>query len=107
MSYAQTVGVGGGGKCRVYYSTKFKRKVVEKTVGPSFLRMKEANSARLTTLINDYSNSELTLKKEMIFMLFTQVAQLDCCVQILDFSSNPFKIIMEYCEGGDLRKVLD
>ena len=107
MPYAKTVGAGGGGKCRVYYSPKFKRKVVVKTVGDNFIRTKEANRARLTTLINDYSHNENLLKKEYVFMLFTQIAQLDCCVKILDFSSNPFKIIMEYCEGGDLRKVLN
>ena len=107
MSYAKTIGAGGGGKCRVYYSPKFKRKVVEKTVGQSFFRTKEANRTRFTTLIKDYSHNETLLRKESIFMLFTQVAQLDCCVKILDFSSHPFKIIMEYCEGGDLRKVLD
>ena len=56
MPYAKTVGVGGGGKCTVYYSPKFKRKVVEKTVGPNFLRTKEANRARLTTMIRDYSH---------------------------------------------------
>ena len=46
MSYAKTVGVGGGGKCQVYYSPKFKRKVVEKAVGPNFFRTKEANLIR-------------------------------------------------------------
>ena len=107
IPYAKTVGEGGGGKCKVYYSPKFKRKVVEKTVGPNFLRTKEANRARLTTMIRDYSHNENLLRKESMFMMFTQVAELDCCVQILDFSSNPFKIIMEYCEGGDLRNVLN
>ena len=42
----------------------------------------------------------------MVFMLLTKVAKLYCYVEILGFSDNPFKIIMEYCEGGDLRKVL-
>ena len=107
MSYTKTVGSGGFGKCRVYYSPKFKRKVIEKRVGPSFLRLKEANRPRLTTLIKNYSHNEDILKKEMVFMLLAKVAKLDCCVDILDFSSNPFRIIMEYCEGGDLRKVLD
>jgi len=36
-----------------------------------------------------------------------KVAKLDCCVQILGFEFNPFRIIMEYCEGGDLRMKLD
>jgi serine/threonine protein kinase len=107
MSYAKTVGVGGGGKCRVYYSEKYKRKVIEKTVGPNFLRTKDANRARLTTLLRNYSHNEDSLKKEMVFMMLTKIAALDCCVEVLGYSSNPFKIIMEYCEGGDLRKVLD
>ena len=72
MSYPKTIGAGGVGKCRVYYSEKYKRKVVEKTVGLSgFIRTKEANRARLTTLINNYSQNEAVLKKETIFMLFT------------------------------------
>ena len=105
--YSKTVGKGGGGKCRVYYSEKFKRKVVEKTVDDSFLRTKEGNRTRLKTLLKDYTDNETLLKKEMIFMLLTKIAQLDCCVEILDFASNPFRIIMEYCEGGDIRKILD
>ena len=40
-------------------------------------------------------------------MLLMKLAQLDCCVQILGFANNPFRIVMEYCEGGDLRKILD
>ena len=35
------------------------------------------------------------------------MAKLDCCVEILEFAENPFRIIMEYCEGGDVRKILD
>ena len=103
----KTVGLGGGGKCRVYYSEKFKRKVVEKTIDDSFLRLKEGNRTRMKTMMINYTNSELLLKKETIFMLLTKVAKLDCCVEILDFAENPFRIIMEYCEGGDVRKILD
>ena len=103
----KTIGSGGGGKCRVYYSEKFKRKVVEKTIGDNFLRTKEGNRTRLKTLLTNYTDNEVMLKKEMIFMMLTKVAQLDCCVEILDFASNPFRIIMEYCEGGDIRKILD
>ena len=105
--YSKTLGCGGGGKCRVYYSDKFKRMVVEKTVNDTFLRAKEGNRTRLKTLITNYTNDEVILQKEMIFMLLTKIAKLDCCVEILDFASNPFRIIMEYCEGGDLRKILN
>ena len=106
-SFAKTVGTGAFGKCQVYYSEKYKRKVIVKRVGPNFLRTKDTNRARLTTLIKNYSQSEIMLKKEMIFMMLTKVGKLDCCVEILDFLDNPFRIIMEYCEGGDLRKILD
>lgn len=107
MSYHKTVGYGGCGKCRVYYSEKYKRKVIEKEVGTNFLRMRSENTTRLTTLIKDYKSNENLLKKESVMMMLTKIAKLDCCVEILDFGGNPFKIIMEYCEGGDLRKILD
>ena len=104
---SKTVGSGGGGKCRVYYSEKFKRLVVEKTVNEKFLKVKNKNNSRLKTLLTDYTDSEKLLTKEMIFMILTKIAKLDCCVEILDFASNPFRIIMEYCEGGDIRQILD
>jgi len=103
---SKTLGLGGGGKCVLYYSEKFKRLVVEKTVGEKFLRTKEENRTRFKTLITN-ANAEIFLQKEMIVMLLTKIAKLDCCVEILGFESNPFRIIMEYCEGGDIRKILD
>ena len=107
MSYAKTVGSGGFGKCRVYYSPKYGRKVIEKVVGPNFIRMREGNQARFTTLLKDYKRNESLLKKESVMMMLTSIMKLDCCVEIIDFETNPFRIIMEYCEGGDLRKILD
>ena len=103
----KTLGEGRGGKCRLLYSDKFERLVVEKTPGNEFLRTKNDNRSRLTTLINDYSTNKDSLEKEMVFMTLLKTAKLDCCVEILDFHSNPFRIIMEYCEGGDLRNILD
>lgn len=104
---SKTLGIGGGGKCVVYYSEKFKRLVVEKTVGDKFLKTKIENRTRLKTLITNNAIDEILLGKEMIFMLLTKIAKLDCCVEILDYASNPFRIIMEYCEGGDIRNILD
>ena len=104
---AHTVGAGGFGKVRMYYSNKFNRKVVEKIVCPNFLRCKEGNRARLTTFINQYSEFEQMLKKETSFLMLMKTANLDCCVEILGFEKKPFKIVMEYCEGGDLRNLLD
>ena len=103
--YPIKIGEGGGGKCLVYYSEKYKRKVVEKTIGDNFIRTKKENRNRLQTLITNYNSNEASLKKEMIYMLLMKTVKLDCCVEILGFESNPFRIIMEYCEGGDLRKI--
>ena len=97
----------GYGIVRLYYSKKYKRNVVEKTVGPNFLRVRPENQLRLTNIINDYKDNVDMLKKESLFMSLMKIGKLDCCVEILGFESNPFRIIMEYCEGGDLRKILD
>ena len=105
--YSKTIGAGGCGKCRVYYSPKYKRNVVEKTVDDKFLNYKEGNKARTKSKISAHVSNEILLRKEMIFMLLTKIAKLDCCVEILGFEENPFRIIMEYCEGGDVRKILD
>ena len=105
--YSKTIGAGGCGKCRVYYSPKYKRNVVEKTVDDKFLNYKKGNKARTKSMISAHVSNEILLRKEMIFMLLTKIAKLDCCVEILGFEENPFRIIMEYCEGGDVRKILD
>ena len=104
---AYTIGAGGCGKVRIYYSPQFKRKVIEKTIGPNFMRVREDNRIRLTSLIRDFAKNEFMLRKESIYMMLMKIAKLDCCVEILGFANNPFRIIMEYCEGGDLRKILD
>ena len=105
-NYPKTIGRGGGGKCRVYYSEKFKRYVVEKTVDENFLKNPDNKKTRMMTKATNTSKG-VSFMKEMIFMMLTQIAELDCCVQILDIAVNPYRIIMEYCEGGDLRKILD
>lgn len=33
----KTIGIGGGGKVRAYYSEKFGRYVIEKTVGQNYV----------------------------------------------------------------------
>ena len=105
--YSKTIGLGGGGKCRVYYSEKFKRKVVEKTIDDSFLRLKEGNHTCMKTMMTNYKNNEIFMKKKRILESILLVPKLDGCVEVLDFAENPFRIIMEYCEGGDVRKILD
>ena len=99
--FSKTERTEGCGKCRVYYSEKFKRKVVEKTLGKSFIRTKKDNRTQFKTSTTN-NDSEILLRQKIIL-----INKLDCCVEILDFASNPFRITMEYCEGGDLRKILD
>ena len=43
---------------------QFKRKVVEKKVGPNFIRVRDGNRIHLTTLIRNYQNVEQSLKKK-------------------------------------------
>ena len=103
---SKTIGAGGGGTCRVYYSEKFKRKVVEKRVDENFFKRNDNHKTRMKTAATSASKGEAFIK-EMILMILTQIAELDCCVQILDIAVNPYRIIMEYCEGGDIRHILD
>ena len=104
---SKTIGGGGFGKVRIRYSEKFKRMVVEKEVGDNFIKTTNSTRLHITSLINNYSRNEDMLKKETIVMSLMKVCKLDCCVEILDFAPNPFRIVMEYCEGGDLRKILN
>ena len=103
----KTVGRGGYGKVQVYYDEKFQKMVIVKKVEKDFLKTTSTTRLRLTSAIKHYSEKENVLKKESIVMLLLKVCKLDCCVEILDFAPNPFRIIMEYCEGGDLRKILN
>ena len=70
MSFAQkehrkTIHGGEGPikKYRLYYSPKYKRKVVEKTVRNDFIRTKKASRSRLKLLMDEYSINSASLKK--------------------------------------------
>ena len=73
--YSKTVSSGGGGKCRVFYSEKFKRYVVEKIVDDKFLRLKKDNITLMKAMMTKYTNNENYLRKTKIFMLLTKVAK--------------------------------
>ena len=80
MSFAKkkdgkTIGEGRKGKCRLYYSEKYKRYVVEKTVGDNFIRTKKGSRSRLKTLMDGYSTNRNSLKKETKFMLLMKIAK--------------------------------
>ena len=85
----KTVGKGAFGKCKIYYSEKYGKKVIEK---------------RIVTAKNQI---EKLFQKEAGFMALLKLTKIDCCVEIFDFNLNPPSIIMEYCEGGDLRKIIN
>ena len=76
----KTLGYGVFGIVKLYYSKKYKRNVVEKTVGPNFLRVRPENQLRLTNIINDYKDNVDMLKKESLFMSLMKIGKLDCCV---------------------------
>ena len=89
----ETIGQGGQGKIRKYYSTTYKREVVEKIVNLN-------NCTRGTLGISGIQS----LVKEAILLSGFDHPNI---VKIFDFKPNPPTIIMEYCAKGSLRQVLD
>lgn len=105
-NHPKTVG-GGFGKFQVYYSKKFGKKVVEKQISEQPLEQMKKMGMGMTELFKEKDSLENMLRKEKDLMMQLKEIHLDCCVEILDFKDNPPRIIMEYYEGGDLRKLLD
>ena len=112
--YGKTVGNGGCGKCKVYYSEKYHKMVIEKRITPCMTMRGSIlpkdpilNILQLVQKCQNQNQLEKCLVKEAAFMCLLKLTRLDCCVEILDFIKDPPSIIMEYCEGGDLRKILD
>jgi serine/threonine protein kinase len=89
----ETIGQGGEGKIRKYYSAKYQREVVEKIVNLN-------NCTRGTLGVSGIKN----LIKEAILLAGFDHPNI---VKIFDFTPNPPTIIMEYCAKGSLRKLLD
>ena len=89
----ETIGQGGQGKIRKYYSDKYQREVVEKIVNLN-------NCTRGTLGVSGIKN----LIKEAILLSSFDHPNI---VKIFDFKPNPPTIIMEYCAKGSLRKLLD
>ena len=61
----------------------------------------------MDALLKIKEDFENMLRKEKNLMLQLKEKHLDYCVEILEFIENPPTIIMEYCEGWDIRKLLD
>ena len=89
----QTIGQGGQGKIRKYYSDKYKREVVEKKVN--------LNNCTRGTL--GVSGIQSLIKEALLLAGFDHPN----IVKIFDFKINPPTITMEYCAKGSLRQILD
>ena len=88
-----TIGQGGQGKIRKYFSNKYQREVVEKIVNLN-------NCTRGTLGI---SGIQSLIKEAILLAAFDHPN----IVKIFDFKPNPPTIIMEYCSKGSLRQILD
>ena len=89
----ETIGQGGQGKIRKYYSTKYQKEVVEKIVN--------LNNCPRGTL--GLSGVQCLIKEAALLSKFDHPN----IVKIFEFKLNPPTIIMEYCAQGSLRKILD
>ena len=89
----ETIGQGGQGKIRKYYSTQYQREVVEKVVN--------LNNCTRSTL--GASGIQSLIKEAILLSGFDHPN----IVKIFAFKPNPPTIIMEYCAKGSLRQILD
>lgn len=92
-SRKETIGQGGQGKIRKYYSSKYQKQVVEKIVN--------LNTCTRGTL--GVSGIQSLIKEAILLSGFDHPN----IVKIFDFKPNPPTIIMEYCAKGSLRQLLD
>ena len=95
-SKKKTIGQGGQAKIRKYYSPKFNKYVVEKVINVN-------KSTKEDSIYLDFIN-KINLIKEA--MLLSQ-CNYPNIVKIYDFTKEPFTIIMEYCDKGSLRSIID
>ena len=89
----ETIGQGGQGKIRKYYSDKYQREVVEKIVNLNNCTRGTLGASGIQSLI-----------KEAVLLAGFDHPNI---VKIFAFKPNPPTIIMEYCAKGSLRKILD
>ena len=92
----ETIGRGGQAIIRKYFSHKYGKMVVEKVIN--------INSYARETLGDKGILDAINLLKEAIFLSTFDHPNI---VKIYDFKSDPPTIIMEYCEKGSLRDILD
>jgi len=92
----KTLAIGGQAKIRKYYSHKYKEVVIEKVIDFSSLPKDSSRTQAIMGLFN--------LSKEAILLLGLNHRNI---VKIYDFKKNPPTIVMEFCEKGSLRSLLN
>lgn len=89
----QTIGKGSQGKVRKYYSQKYGKEVVEKvldltaSVKGTMLGMAVVNLIKEAAILASFDHENI--------------------VKIYEMTNDPFCLIMEYCDKGSLRELLD
>ena len=96
-SQKKTIGQGGQAKIRKFYSHKFNKTVVEKIIK---VNKSTTNKEKLLEFINKMKN----LIKEAMCLSKCNYPNV---VKIYDFTADPLTIVMEYCDKGSLRSIID
>ena len=95
-SQKKTIGESGQAKIRKYYSQKFKKYVVEKVIKVN-MSTKE-NSIHKEMIVKSYLIKEILLLSKCNF---------PNVIKIYDIINDPLTIVMEYCDKGNLRSIID
>ena len=95
-SQKKTIGQGGQAKIRKFYSHKFNKTVVEKVIK---VNKSTTNKEKLLEFIN-----KMNLIKEAMCLSKCNYPNV---VKIYDFTADPLTIVMEYCDKGSLRSIID
>ena len=96
VNQKKTIGQGGQAKIRQYYSPKFKKFVVEKIIN---VNKNTKNNSAYQDLMN-----KINLIKEAMVLSQCNYPNV---VKIYDFTKDPLTIVMEYCDKGSLRSIID
>ena len=96
VNQKKTIGQGGQAKIRQYYSPKFKKFVVEKVIN---VNKNTKNNSAYQDLMN-----KINLIKEAMVLSQCNYPNV---VKIYDFTKDPLTIVMEYCDKGSLRSIID
>ena len=95
-SQKKTIGESGQAKIRKYYSQKCKKYVVEKVIKVN-MSTKE-NSIHKEMIVKSYLIKEILLLSKCNF---------PNVIKIYDIINDPLTIVMEYCDKGNLRSIID